>query len=435
MDFAKLVFFGVSALLIFCYGVAVGVFELFPYRPLRFVADSVKQVYDERSNLARVRPVHFLNRAAYPGEGLTQGPSERTAPGLTLVSGFFTDASELRLLRLDGSIVQRWPARFFDFFPDPQHINPATRVPATNWNTDIHGVVALPDGSVVFNFEFGGTVELDRCGRVVWTLPEMTHHSIERAADGGFWIPSRRYAESESAFPPIPAPHYEDTLLKVSADGRVTQRISVPEILYRNGLREVLLANGGPELLNGIPDLGHVNDVEELSPELAASFPQFAPGDLLVSLRNLNLLIVFDPATGSIKWQQTGPWLRQHDPDFQRDGTITVFNNNAAAATARDVLGGSMIMAVRPGEPGVEVLYGGNPRQPVFTHIRGKHQLLEGGNILLTEFAAGRIFEVDNAGDVVWEIFNRFDEQNVAEVSQATRYADGYFSVASWECN
>ena len=220
MDFAKILFFGASALLIFCYGVAVGTFEIFPYRPLRFVADSVKQVYEERSNLARTRPVHFLNRAAYAGEGLTRGPSERTVPGLTLVSGFFTDSSEIRLLRLDGSIVRRWPAKFFDFFPDPQHIHPATRIPATNWNTDIHGVLALPDGSVVFNFEFGGTVKLDRCGAVVWTLPEMTHHSIERSADGGFWIPSRRYAETESPFPPIPAPHYEDTLLKVSADGK-----------------------------------------------------------------------------------------------------------------------------------------------------------------------------------------------------------------------
>jgi hypothetical protein len=435
VDFARLVFFTVSALLIFGYGVAVGVFEIFPYDALRFVADSVREVYAERSNLTGTRPIHFLNRARYPGDGLTRGPSATTAPGLTLISGFFEDTSEIRLLRLDGTVVQRWPARFFDLFPHPEHIRPPGRVPATNWNTDIHGALALPDGSVVFNFEYGGTVKLDRCGAVVWTLPEMTHHSIEPSADGGFWVPGRRYAESESAFPPIPAPYYEDAILKVSADGRVLARISVPEALYRSGLRELLLANGGPELLNGIPDLGHVNDVEELSPDVAPSFPQFATGDLLVSLRNLNLVLVLDPVSGAVKWHQVGPWLRQHDPDFQRDGTITVFNNNSAVATQRDLLGGSNILAVRPGQPGVAVLFGNDPREPMFTHIRGKHQVLEGGNILLTEFAAGRILEVDNAGSVVWELFNRFDEENVAEVSQATRYAETYFSVERWQCD
>jgi hypothetical protein len=206
-------------------------------------------------------------------------------------------------------------------------------------------------------------------------------------------------------------------------------------VLYRNGLRELLLANGGPELLNGIPDLGHVNDVEELLPEAAPSFPLFAAGDLLVSLRNLNLILVLDPASGAVKWHRTGPWLRQHDPDFQRDGTITVFNNNSAAATQSDLLGGSSIVSVRPGEPGAATLFGGNGREPMFTHIRGKHQVLERGNILLTEFAAGRILEVDNSGEVVWELFNRFDAQDVAEVSQATRYPDAYFSVASWQCD
>jgi hypothetical protein len=90
---------------------------------------------------------------------------------------------------------------------------------------------------------------------------------------------------------------------------------------------------------------------------------------------------------------------------------------------------------VRPGQPGARVLYGGDVDQPMFTHIRGKHQVLEGGNILLTEFAAGRIFEVDNAGEVVWELFNRFDAENVAEVSQATRYPETYFSVENWQCN
>ena len=56
-------------------------------------------------------------------------------------------------------------------------------------------------------------------------------------------------------------------------------------------------------------------DVEELGPELADAFPQFAVGDLLVSMRSLNLIAVLDGSTHDVKWWQIGPWHRQHDPD------------------------------------------------------------------------------------------------------------------------
>ena len=48
----------------------------------------------------------------------------------------------------------------------------------------------------------------------------------------------------------------------------------------------------------------------------------------MISLRNYNLLFVVDPDTWKVKWYQIGPWRRQHDPEFNGDGTITVFNNN-----------------------------------------------------------------------------------------------------------
>jgi hypothetical protein len=35
---------------------------------------------------------------------------------------------------------------------------------------------------------------------------------------------------------------------------------------------------------------------------------------------------------------------------------------------------------------------------------------------------------------VVWEFINRFDEGEVAEVSDAIRYPEGYFTVSDWTC-
>jgi hypothetical protein len=70
----------------------------------------------------------------------------------------------------------------------------------------------------------------------------------------------------------------------------------------------------------------------------------------------------------------------------------------------------------------------------MFTSIRGKHQILPNGNILMVEFAAGRILEVDASGELVWEYVNRYDAETVAEVSQATRYSEQLFTPENRTC-
>jgi hypothetical protein len=36
-----------------------------------------------------------------------------------------------------------------------------------------------------------------------------------------------------------------------------------------------------------------------------------------------------------VKWSQTGPWLRQHDPDFLSDGRILVYDNRDDGANGQ----------------------------------------------------------------------------------------------------
>src|SRR5206468_7846690 len=124
-------------------------------------------------------------------------------------SGFFDRGLEMRLIRPDGSIVNRWMVRFHDVFPDTSHIKPKGSIPQTDWNTDIHGAIAFPDGSVLFNFQDTGLVRMDRCGAIRWALPRMTHHAVNLAHDGGFWVPSLRFIESASPFPALTPPYEE----------------------------------------------------------------------------------------------------------------------------------------------------------------------------------------------------------------------------------
>lgn len=433
---AKRIFVLSGLLLVFVYGVAVGTYQLFPFRILKLGIDSVQQVWAERNMITMARPDDLLEPARYPGEGLTRFDPDRAAPGLTLMAGFFGDRNELRLVDLDGTIVRSWPARYFEAFPQPSHIAPERLVPAREWNTNIHGSLALPDGSVVFNYNYNGTVKLDRCGGVVWTVPRMTHHALELASDGGFWVPARRYVESVGELPLLEPPYEEDYVLKLSPTGEVLSELSVPKLMFDAGLLPLWLANGKfwvkelPEI-----ELVHLNDIEELSAEMAAAFPRFEAGDLVISLRQLNLVFVMDPDTREIKWRQTGPWIRQHDPDFRPDGTISVFNNNADDTTDGSILGGSSIVVVDPESGAVTTRYGGTDQQPMYTHLRGAHQYLENGNILITEDGGGRVFEITPDDEIVWEYVNRYDEESVARVSLALRYPPDYFTVDDWTCS
>jgi hypothetical protein len=421
-----------GALFIFLGGMGVRHFEVFPYPLLKYVKDSAAEVIENRNTLLRVRPDQLLKPARYRGKEVTRNVPGKASPGLTFVLSLYA-TNEMRLIRLDGSIVQRWPVEFFKIFANANHIQPKDRVPQSEWNTELHGGLVLPDGSIVFNFEDAGLAKLDKCGAVQWALPRMTHHSAERAEDGGFWIPGHRYVSDPALFAPYRDPFPEDTILKISEGGEITEEISLPRLLLANNLSGLLFVRMR-SLAIPHNDLTHLNDIEELTREMAPHFPQFAPGDLLISMRELNTIMVVDPKTQRVKWHQTGPWIAQHDPDFQQDGHIIVFSNNDDGTPAGAALGGSTIIEVDPQTGKTQTLYGGSPAQRMYTGIRGKHQRLANGDLLITESEAGRVFEIDGAGEIVWEYINRYDDEKVAIVFGATRYPEDYFTVTDWSC-
>jgi len=408
----------------------------------RAIVEAFGTMKANASTLAGVHPTHFLQPARSPAAGITVN-EVADDNGLILLSGFFENSNELRLIRRDGSIVNRWRFRFSDLFPDVSHIRDR-EPPSTDWNIDTHGAVALPDGSVVFNFEYGGLVKLDRCGRPVWTVRQQTHHSVERAEGGGFWVPSRRFhpAGSESPFFPFATPLQEDTIIRVSDDGVVSDEISVPGALYASalgGIVTTLFFDGG-QSETPPTEMMHVNKVEELTSDIAAAFPQFAAGDLLLSDRARNLLFVIDPATKKVKWWRIGPWQRQHDPEFSPRGTILMFNNNTFRIYADDISRYdattrtlSQVVELNPTTDEYRIVFGGRESQPLLSMIRGKVEPTERG-VLVTEFEGGRVFEADARGRIIWEYVNRYDDDEVAEVSEARLYASDYFAVPNWSC-
>ena len=385
--------------------------------------------------LEPTRHIHVEPRYA---DGVSISDTDRMEPGVTFLTGFFDNDHAMLLVDHEGNELHRWTVNLFETFPSLEHVQPAESRPRDNWQTHLHGAYPLPDGSVVFNFDLHGLVRVDACGAPTWTLDRMAHHAISRGDDGTFWVPSRvHHLDEVDRLPMMQPPFYEDQVLQVSEDGEVLKTISLPEVFYKNDMLGDLFANGVRIPTNADPDMLHTNDAQVLNADVASAFPMFETGDLAVSMRDLNLVMVIDPDTGKVKWKQTGPWLRQHDPDFLADGTISVFDNRSDGSLFGDVLGGSRIVKVNPetGQSTVVFKRGKDQDQRRFyTHIMGKHQFLPNGNLLVTETIAGRVMEVTPNGDVVWQYVNRYDDERTALITSALRYPQDHFEFLGTSC-
>lgn len=413
------------------YGYGARVFGWFPNNVLDRAMTQAEHI---------LSPPDFVAPRVYDRSGVRVSDPDRVEPGLTLIARHWRDlewGQGIRLVDTDGSVVHEW------------QVNPAQIFEGTSFGSSgqttralgeraAQGVHLFPDGDILFNLNYVGAVRLDACGEVVWSLPEGNHHSIERADDSTFWIPGAS-AEVRRASPAHPDGHpglmrpvYHDLILRVAPDGEVLEEINVLDLLYENGLeRHVVKARQ----VNA-EDVTHLNDVEPLRGNLADQHPLFEAGDLLVSLRNVNLVFVFDPDTRHVKWHASLPFIYQHDPDFMGDGWIGVFDNNQDFTDRGSMLGGSRIVALRPGTDSTRVLYPRSPSDPFYTDLLGQWQQLDNGNLLLTEGKAGRILEVTADGRGVWEwIGEPYEESGVAEVSEGTRYALSPADVASWPCS
>lgn len=422
-------------LLVYLGGMATAHYRLLPYTTM---LDLVNAGRDGRANWRSylgIAPTRFLVPAEGQEKGVVVHVRGAAQPGLTLISGVSEDGLVgLQLIALEGTVRHRWRASFSSIWPDPQHVQ-SRRLPNNDWDTEIHGAALLPDGDVVFNFDRYGLQRLDRCGDLVWKLPYMTHHAVFVSDDGHFWVPGIRYhAEPVPSLPGMAPPFEEDTFLEIKPDGKVLREVSLLELFYANELEALLFANGQATIDPGSHgDLLHLNDIEILSKSDAAAFPLFEAGDIMLSLRNLNLVMVIDPATEAVRWTQTGPWIRQHDPDFLPDGRIMVFDNRRDES-GRQVFGGSRILAIDPATREIQTLYEGSEEAPFFSNVKGKQQLLANGDVLITEAEGGRAFEVTPDGRIVWSYISRFDDDHVSKISDAERYSENYANFKVQKC-
>lgn len=381
------------SIVIFLYGIGVGRLKLPPF-------ETIQALYRVTKSLVKFGKIAPENRLivapAYASrEYFTIQNSELMMKGYYAFLGWDDRNNRYSawLYNHRGELLHTWPVNYETLDSNGP----------LNGSDQPHGLIVFRDGSIIVNFDGGDVMaRVDSCGRPVWTKQGVYHHSLQKAEDGSIWT----WRGEGSAYS-----QYQYLENFDPATGATIREIGLVEDLIQNmgAASAVFLVRPDfpfkrfEKKPNYENDIFHPNDIDVLSSDLSPMFPGFKAGDLMVSLKKLNFVAVFNPKDLDVKWWSHGPWRWQHDPDFTADGKISVYNNNTG-------LGRSEIIKIDPKTREISnELFEGEVR--FYSREMGKHQYLPNGNILIVVPNEGRILVVSSTGQRVME-FN-----NVSEVS------------------
>lgn len=358
-----------------------------------FESEKHKELNGLKLNPRRKKPKIFL--------------SDRAPEGYRVIYGTFDFDDFLHgaiMIDPKGTVVHVW------------HISQEGLEWAHRKDTNVfpHGFEIAPDGSILVAYD-GGTslTKYDYCGKTIWRIKGGFHHSIAFEGTRSFWTWGTVGAEKP----------YGNYLVKIDyATGDVLKNIPLKEVMGANPDIDIfgILQKDTHEGSAWIGDYWHANDIDPLPEELEHYYPGFSTGDLLVSLRSPNLIFVMDQETLKVKWWRQGLVRRQHDPDWNNKGTITIFNNNMHR-------GYSNITELNPVTYEHDIIVDGKTYD-FYTWWRGKHEMMPNGGILITSPDQGRVFETDGEGNLTFEFLNTYgDNHQYLAISEARFLPKNFF--------
>ncbi|MGE5303729.1 MAG: arylsulfotransferase family protein [Alphaproteobacteria bacterium] len=264
-------------------------------------------------------------------------------------------------------------------------------------------------------------VKLDKQSHVIWRTKIGVHHAIDVVGDRIYALTDdAKLARTEESFrrPHRPVarrlkrvtgvPYSRESVTIFDADGRALSTHSIMGAIINTDDASLVEVVQSKARQGGRQNL-HSNSLNVLTDQTAHFIPGAKPGNVLVSLRNLNMLLVMDLETNKVIWALRGNWREQHDAKMLPNGHILLFDNSG------DLMdhGRSRVLEIDPRTGGIVWSYGGTHNDPLDSaDNRGGAQRLANGNTLINEANAGRILEVTPDHKVVWE----FVDQSQTEI-------------------
>jgi hypothetical protein len=346
--------------------------------------------------------------------GVTVLTPEKIEWGLSLYNG---PNGTVYLLGLDGRLVNqwgtpdeqiRWAKPVFDDRGDILALTGDVFVPGYN--------IPVPDKMVQFDvdgnrfFEWGN-FELSRAEFLA------LHHDMQRLPNGNTLIICLAIVNEPSISPDNTL--LDDCLIEVDWSGNIVWEWYTfehfVEFEFTDEARQLISDAGG--------DWAHANSVS-IIPQNDHSDPAFTPGNIMVSYRQLNTIIIIDRQSGQIVWK-LGPndnkTIGQHHAHMIEQGrpgagNIIAFDNGLTAGYPPVSRPFSQVVEINPITRAIvwryNASYSGFAVWDFYSPIISGAQRLENGNTMITEGTKGRLIEVTTDGELVWEYYNPFYESS-----------------------
>ncbi|MFT4197961.1 MAG: arylsulfotransferase family protein [Pseudoxanthomonas sp.] len=361
------------------------------------IPDTLRQMRHQRTAVPLFRPYYGGAYEPRP-EGFSANRGQPLVdPGYLLLTAFDDPhrRAEVQLRRLsDGAVLHR-------YVPDIATLNARShftsalvdlkREKGPARNLMMHPLL-LPDGGLVIH---DGTplAKIDPCGKVLWEVDGIFHHSLELGPEGHLWA---AYRYPRSPLPKVSPTFIDEAVAEVTTDGKLLRLIRVADILDDNDLGYLWRHRLYSE------DPFHLNDVQPVYQDGR----YWRRGDLFLSLRGLSMLMLYRPSTGKVLWWRMQPWSAQHDVSVVDDHRISVFDNNwDFAAPEGDVAaaGNRVLVYDFDTDRTEQVLAEGMRKADFYTRAQGRATPLANGDFMLEETERGRVLRMAPDGTLRWE--------------------------------
>jgi outer membrane protein assembly factor BamB len=343
---------------------------------------------EQHDEIVALRSIGYLAGSRKPPEdvGITAYDTTRAYRGLN----FFTsgDSPSATLMDMNGNLLHRWSYRFIDAWETgPREELPQSAKGAGFWRR----AYLFDNGDVLAIYDGLGLIKVDKNSKLIWAYLEGAHHDLDVLPDGRIFTLIREAGIDRMVNPDHAV--LEDYIAILDADGHELRRIPLLDAFRETRFSKYL------EGMKTEGDIFHTNTIEVLRGAQAGHTPGFEAGNVLVCIRELDVVAVVDPDTGKVVWAARAPWSKPHQATVLPDGNVMIFDNRGYGGVSR-------VVEFVPSTLEIVWEYHGADPLDFYSKECGSNQRLLNGDTLITETDGGRAFEVTPAGKIVWEYVN-----------------------------
>jgi hypothetical protein len=321
--------------------------------------------------------------------GVVRHDRERAWDGLNLFKS--PGSVETFLMDMDGRVVHTW------------------RAPG---GSDATWKMAelRPGGQVIAMVNLRRLELVDWDSTLIWSVDVPAHHDLDVDADGRILVLTDALREVPIRGETITL--RDNGIAVFSPDG---ERLGETWLsgLFADQITEAAVKRAVDHLAE-TPDHDHRRDLalDVFHANTLEVLPRDVPGlgragQVLVSIRNLDLIAVVDLDGPRVVWSWgPGELEAQHQPTLLENDNLLVFDNGGDRLWSR-------VIELDPRRGEIVWEYRDDPPEEFYSRTRGGAERLPNGNVLVTESNLGRVFEVTRDGDTVWEFLNPLVEDGM----------------------